>query len=194
MIRRPPRSTQGVSSAASDVYKRQAADAALVGIRFSMAAFDAATTAPDPTSAEAVPACATARDAADAAPLARSAALLLANAADSTTLECAWLTASDNLDVQPCGPPIWVLCGRTFQVGLARGFVRRGNVRSRLLATRISLDQVPRNIRTRSSIQDGRGSSRASTPQPEAAAQRRLPVVSRTLSDSVVYIYKCSVK
>ena len=26
MIRRPPRSTQGVSSAASDVYKRQVAD------------------------------------------------------------------------------------------------------------------------------------------------------------------------
>ena len=30
MIRRPPRSTQGVSSAASDVYKRQEQDADLV--------------------------------------------------------------------------------------------------------------------------------------------------------------------
>ena len=35
MIRRPPRSTQGVSSAASDVYKRQAAGIYIVRLGYS---------------------------------------------------------------------------------------------------------------------------------------------------------------
>ena len=89
-----------------------AADAALVGIKFSIAWFDAATAALDPTSAEAVLACATAREAADAAPLARSAALRCTVTAVSATVECAWVTASDNLEVQP-GPPILVLCANS---------------------------------------------------------------------------------
>ena len=36
MIRRPPRSTQGVSSAASDVYKRQVLGVVVLGIAMTM--------------------------------------------------------------------------------------------------------------------------------------------------------------
>ena len=97
----PSASVFGGTGASELPNNAAAADAALVGIRFSIAAFDAATAALDPTSAVEAVACATARDAADAVAVARSDALLLANAADSTTLECAWLTASDNLEDQP---------------------------------------------------------------------------------------------
>ena len=105
----PSASVFGGTGASELPNNAAAADAALVGIRFSMAVFDAATAALDPTSAVEAVACATARDAADAVAVARSDALLLANAADSTTLECAWLTTSANRPLQPPGPLIFAL-------------------------------------------------------------------------------------
>ncbi|WP_460413973.1 hypothetical protein, partial [Staphylococcus aureus] len=39
MIRRPPRSTQGVSSAASDVYKRQPSDTNIQMVSFLLCGF-----------------------------------------------------------------------------------------------------------------------------------------------------------
>ena len=187
----PSASVFGCTGASELPNNAAAADAALVGIRFSMAAFDAATAALDPTSAVEAVACATARDAADAVAVARSDALLLANAADSTTLECAWLTTSDSLEDQPCGPAI--LGGSAdanSKSGSARGFDTRGSVRKNLFATGFSLHQVPRNIRTRSSIQVGRAlvNGLHPTAPPQPGQQPKGGV--RSYSPMVLYIYK----
>ena len=90
----------------------------------------------------------------------------------------------------PEGQPFWWLCGGKFQVGLCAGFVRRRSICSDLLATRISLHQVPRNIRTRSSIQVGRalvnGLHPTAPPQPEQQPKGGV----RSYSPMVLYIYK----
>ena len=90
----------------------------------------------------------------------------------------------------PEGQPFWWLWEANSKSGSARGFDARRSVRSDLFATGFSLHQVPRNIRTRSSIQVGRAlvNGLHPTAPPQPGQQPKGGV--RSYSPMVLYIYK----
>ena len=90
----------------------------------------------------------------------------------------------------PEGQPFWWLWEANSKSGSARGFDARRSVRSDLFATGFSLHQVPRNIRTWSSIQDGRAPDYGLHPTapPQPGQQPKGGV--RSYSPMVLYIYK----